>query len=215
MHASNNANAPKNAESLARAICSPALAVTKLSRVWIKPIGKRESTALIWLCRLLTAAVVSLARLRFQHDLPGICHLLESEIETGTNVFADPAAMIFRVLRDPNDGNRPLHLNCVVDHELTADRVAAAIEMLHHGFIHDSNTSRCWCVLLFNSSPRENRNANHFEVTGTDVVFERDPIALGAAKPGHDDRVGGFTAGKKPVGGIGHGTAYPAWWRFG
>ena len=43
----------------------------------------------------------SSARLRFQHDLPGIGDLLKSEIETGTNIFADPAAMIFRVLEIP------------------------------------------------------------------------------------------------------------------
>ena len=36
----------KNAESFARAICSPALSVTRLSSVWMNPIGKRESDSL-------------------------------------------------------------------------------------------------------------------------------------------------------------------------
>src|SRR5438067_8452882 len=100
----------------------------------------------------------------FQHDLLGIGHLLKSLIETGTNVFPDPAAMIFRVLRDADDGNRPFHLNCVVDHELTADRVAAVIEVLHHGFIHYSDTSRRWGVLLLNAATCENGNADYVEV---------------------------------------------------
>ena len=164
----------------------------------MNPIGKCGSAALISLW-ITDGRGRSAARLCFQHDLPGIGYLLKSEIETRANIFPYPAAMIFGVLRDADNGNRPLHLNCVVNHELTTDRVAAAIEVLHHSFIHYSNTSRRRCILLFNSAARENGNSDHIEIAGAHVVFERDTIALRAAKPGHDIASADSLPAKSPL----------------